>query len=110
MDLCFFFFFQAEDGIRDSSVTGVQTCALPICIIAERELPVLSWVNHLQGISFDQMSIPDWTLEAGSDDSPGRPNSYKNPFAQLRLEVPTAPATDPERGPASARHKPWSET
>src|SRR5207237_7640446 len=28
--LVFFFFFQAEDGIRDSSVTGVQTCALPI--------------------------------------------------------------------------------
>src|SRR5437764_10960713 len=25
------FFFQAEDGIRDTSVTGVQTCALPIC-------------------------------------------------------------------------------
>ena len=28
--LFFFFFFQAEDGIRDWSVTGVQTCALPI--------------------------------------------------------------------------------
>src|SRR5215217_1333876 len=28
---CFFFFFQAEDGIRDIGVTGVQTCALPIC-------------------------------------------------------------------------------
>src|SRR5215213_7110965 len=28
--MCFFFFFQAEDGIRDWSVTGVQTCALPI--------------------------------------------------------------------------------
>src|SRR5437879_10544662 len=27
----YFFFFQAEDGIRDTSVTGVQTCALPIC-------------------------------------------------------------------------------
>src|ERR1019366_1326957 len=27
----FFFFFQAEDGIRYWSVTGVQTCALPIC-------------------------------------------------------------------------------
>src|SRR2546427_3528821 len=26
-----FFFFQAEDGIRDLTVTGVQTCALPIC-------------------------------------------------------------------------------
>src|SRR5260370_26716795 len=28
-----FFFFQAEDGIRDSSVTGVQTCALPILLM-----------------------------------------------------------------------------
>src|SRR6266511_5613322 len=27
-----FFFFQAEDGIRDFHVTGVQTCALPICM------------------------------------------------------------------------------
>src|SRR2546422_8121900 len=30
----FFFFFQAEDGIRDVAVTGVQTCALPICLVA----------------------------------------------------------------------------
>src|SRR6266498_5231320 len=29
-DFCCFFFFQAEDGIRDADVTGVQTCALPI--------------------------------------------------------------------------------
>ena len=29
--VCVFFFFQAEDGIRDIGVTGVQTCALPIC-------------------------------------------------------------------------------
>src|SRR2546429_7159625 len=28
----FFFFFQAEDGIRDVAVTGVQTCALPISL------------------------------------------------------------------------------
>src|SRR2546430_7437973 len=36
----FFFFFQAEDGIRDLTVTGVQTCALPISALrrpAERE-------------------------------------------------------------------------
>src|SRR5256886_4225539 len=33
--LClFFFFFQAEDGIRDLTVTGVQTCALPIFYIS----------------------------------------------------------------------------
>src|SRR2546430_9993073 len=30
----FFFFFQAEDGIRDLTVTGVQTCALPISVSA----------------------------------------------------------------------------
>src|SRR2546430_4348424 len=29
-----FFFFQAEDGIRDLTVTGVQTCALPIFLVA----------------------------------------------------------------------------
>src|SRR5262249_59626923 len=31
------FFFQAEDGIRDWSVTGVQTCALPICFFRVSE-------------------------------------------------------------------------
>src|SRR5207245_8594346 len=30
LSLVFCFFFQAEDGIRDATVTGVQTCALPI--------------------------------------------------------------------------------
>src|SRR5207248_4592476 len=30
LSLAYFFFFQAEDGIRDRTVTGVQTCALPI--------------------------------------------------------------------------------
>src|SRR5215475_6791765 len=36
--LSFFFFFQAEDGIRDFHVTGVQTCALPIFGGLELEL------------------------------------------------------------------------
>src|SRR5690606_40246237 len=34
----FFFFFQAEDGIRDFHVTGVQTCALPICSGTHRSI------------------------------------------------------------------------
>src|SRR5215203_6194372 len=34
---CFFFFFQAEDGIRDIGVTGVQTCALPILTSVDRD-------------------------------------------------------------------------
>src|SRR5436189_796474 len=39
-DLFFvFFFFQAEDGIRDTSVTGVQTCALPISSSAQGPEP-----------------------------------------------------------------------
>src|SRR2546430_5533494 len=32
ISVIFFFFFQAEDGIRDLTVTGVQTCALPISL------------------------------------------------------------------------------
>src|SRR5207245_6073594 len=31
LSVFFTFFLQAEDGIRDATVTGVQTCALPIC-------------------------------------------------------------------------------
>src|SRR2546422_4881118 len=37
----FFFFFQAEDGIRDVAVTGVQTCALPI--LDRRNMDVSAW-------------------------------------------------------------------
>src|SRR2546430_7191588 len=37
---CLIFFFQAEDGIRDLTVTGVQTCALPISARAEATLGV----------------------------------------------------------------------
>src|SRR3989454_4659085 len=36
--ISFFFFFQAEDGIRDYKVTGVQTCALPISILSDKDL------------------------------------------------------------------------
>src|SRR5256886_3547985 len=43
VDELVFFFFQAEDGIRDLTVTGVQTCALPIC--AERAAWLASRYN-----------------------------------------------------------------
>src|SRR5207244_6494030 len=57
----FCFFFQAEDGIRDDLVTGVQTCALPISL------------RHLKGLPFvdgDRVVLMGWshggwtTLEA----------------------------------------------
>src|SRR6266496_6171163 len=41
--LFFFFFFQAEDGIRDLYVTGVQTCALPISAHGLIGLRALAW-------------------------------------------------------------------
>src|SRR2546422_650877 len=47
--LFFFFFFQAEDGIRDVAVTGVQTCALPIFF--NRDFHILgipAWQGHLE--------------------------------------------------------------
>src|SRR5215216_5705793 len=39
--LSWFFFFQAEDGIRDDLVTGVQTCALPISRLGSTRPPPL---------------------------------------------------------------------
>src|SRR2546430_10153112 len=47
--LLLFFFFQAEDGIRDLTVTGVQTCALPIS-------------GHLPGLADRRfcLSCPRW--------------------------------------------------
>src|SRR5437763_4643858 len=44
------FFFQAEDGIRDTSVTGVQTCALPIFngVITGLSIGVLLWLIGVQ--------------------------------------------------------------
>src|ERR1017187_7987756 len=39
----FLFFFQAGDGIRDTSVTGVQTCALPICIRGRKHSSPITW-------------------------------------------------------------------
>src|SRR2546430_9214566 len=46
----FFFFFQAEDGIRDLTVTGVQTCALPIF----PNQPVGEQTNWRIGIVYDE--------------------------------------------------------
>src|SRR5256885_7600392 len=45
----YFFFFQAEDGIRDYKVTGVQTCALPICQAPRKDLAALGIVRAIAG-------------------------------------------------------------
>src|SRR2546429_4085850 len=53
----FFFFFQAEDGIRDVAVTGVQTCALPIFLrfLVNPLPPLFGWHRRKRRFSHDRM-------------------------------------------------------
>src|SRR6266481_7309996 len=53
MSLCIFFFFQAEDGIRDGTVTGVQTCALPICIVPGGGVALARCVKALESLKLE---------------------------------------------------------
>jgi len=76
--------------------------------VVERNVPFLEWVSHLQNVYFGQKSIPKWTLDEEGSDPPRHPNSYRNPFSQITLTVPPEPREDPQRGPQSSRHKPWS--
>src|SRR5256885_2802549 len=61
----FVFFFQAEDGIRDYKVTGVQTCALPICAVVGSTLTTvlvfvpLAFIVGVYGQFFAALS---WSL------------------------------------------------
>src|SRR5712691_6974401 len=77
--MCFFFFFQAEDGIRDLTVTGVQTCALPICawvlrdVVRERSAAVCggggsavwAWRNGVCGRGFELFGEDDRARPGG---------------------------------------------
>src|SRR2546429_4075471 len=76
----FFFFFQAEDGIRDVAVTGVQTCALPILsedwfspVYGRKEPSPTLRVTTSASLPFEftTMLIPD--LEAAADRGVLRP-------------------------------------
>jgi hypothetical protein len=77
--------------------------------VVQRDIGFIAWVNHLQTAYFDQKSILAWTLEDDGSSPPRYPKAWKNPLSQIKLTVPSAPKNDPQRGPASPRHKPWSD-
>ena len=76
--------------------------------ILERNLDFLAWVGHLQNTYFEQQSLLKWTLAEDGGNPPRYANAWKNPLAQITLTVPAVPAVDPQRGPGSPRHQPWS--
>src|SRR5690349_24871933 len=78
----FFFFFQAEDGIRDLYVTGVQTCALPISASAPR--------NRMRSASAAHMA------HVGRTTFGGRPRRPTSGPASLRAAI---------RGPRSEERR-----
>src|SRR5439155_3605230 len=61
-----FFFFQAEDGIRDGHVTGVQTCALPIFALWQVHR---SW-NRPRDLVFDHSRIIRMRLSSPGSSEP----------------------------------------
>src|SRR5256886_5230614 len=58
----FFFFFQAEDGIRDLTVTGVQTCALPISLQRAFRWRRGLLDSHICGERCGRKRIPTWNM------------------------------------------------
>src|SRR5207237_981860 len=114
-----FFFFQAEDGIRDSSVTGVQTCALPISFREPRDLTsrvsgprettaeclatpsfrpkddrahAAAWVRELIGAATPQEAASEWSGRA----------SKRPPIRAGRWFCDSCPAS---KKPATVREK-----
>src|SRR2546427_3730280 len=81
MVFSFFFFFQAEDGIRDLTVTGVQTCALPISCRARGGDPTsaVHEVRELGAVLFAPvLSRANATSQ--------RPGTLRDPHGRARSE------------------------
>src|SRR5256886_1770694 len=99
-----FFFFQAEDGIRDLTVTGVQTCALPIsqpATVLLMMLLVTLTADQLAGIGGKvSTSVPLAPLKARP---PPLPLSAALPW--IRLALMTSPGPAPSPGPTGGMVK-----
>src|SRR6266566_9474301 len=85
----FFFFFQAEDGIRDYKVTGVQTCALPICVIDPQGTAArpLYQTEGLLYMSYVQAAVYDAATKIGHRYAPYHRFSARAGNASLQAAV-----------------------
>src|SRR5216683_512873 len=103
--MLFFFFFQAEDGIRDLIVTGVQTCALPICPIGTTAFGTAS-VGRFGPMGGSEVG-PDGEDQpaAGEDDlAAGEPGPYTAPEPPpIAVREPAPYAASPPGQAASER-------
>src|SRR5205823_8176298 len=101
---CVFFFFQAEDGIRDKLVTGVQTCALPISADDSEQRPrpartayhepivaaVQEDTDLLRLSAVECAAVEGWSPRAG-----GQPHRHPPACEALDLrEIPLVGAVD----------------
>ena len=77
--------------------------------VVDRSVDFFGWVGHLNNVYFDQRSIPAWALEEDGSDPPQYPHAWPNPRTRFTLRVPGDRPDDPERGPRSPRHKPWTD-
>src|SRR2546425_1700405 len=120
--MCCFFFFQAEDGIRDKLVTGVQTCALPISFglgqpphrvdvvrLDAIEIVLGLRVNHAEdgisvGLAVDVRNAPVVT------DNRDRPR-FTLPASELGRPALCTGSDDEKKENAQASHtNPWFKT
>ena len=74
----------------------------------ERHVNYFAWTTHLQEAYYDHRSIAGWTLIEDGSDPPRYPNAWRNPLAPLAQGIPGEPPNDPQRGPASPRHRAWN--
>src|SRR6266498_2617606 len=89
-----FFFFQAEDGIRDADVTGVQTCALPI--FSPGEQMMYANAEQLRRAGYDE-EVVRRALDLRSRfevSVPGRPVNEEQLKADLLAGLETAPQVE----------------
>src|SRR5437763_6154968 len=87
---CIIFFFQAEDGIRDTSVTGVQTCALPIFAPKKLFARGDNLANSFLG-AIDEVAVFNRALSAGEI------RAIYNAGSAGKCEVTTAPRSEERR-------------